>query len=169
MLPWSDVKPLIREIVAPVFVDMGFLTPGICMWRHREKFIDVVEFRGHRVGQILVELGCTPRLPAISQARPPECHFRARPSFGLEIDPDLLKIADDEASQRQLLAKLAAQLRVGADAWFRHFANVASARLALQQNEIFGPRHVAVRSAQEPQPRADSGSNPGITKPLVKR
>ena len=49
MLPWSDVKPLIREIVAPVFVDMGFLTPGICMWRHREKFIDVVEFRGHAI------------------------------------------------------------------------------------------------------------------------
>ena len=66
MLPWSDVKPLIREIVAPVFVDMGFLTPGICMWRHREKFIDVVEFRGHRVGQILVSLGarrdCLPYL-----------------------------------------------------------------------------------------------------------
>jgi hypothetical protein len=150
MLRWSDVKPLIREIVAPVFVDMGFVPPGICMWRHREEFIDVIEFRGHRVGEILVELGCTPRLPAISQARPPECHFRAQPSCGLEIDPEVLKIADDEASQRQLLAKLAAQLRVGADAWFRHFANVASARLALQQNEILGPRHVFSGSPGSP-------------------
>lgn len=89
-----------------------------------------------------VELGCTPRLPAtVSQARPGECHFRARPSFGLDIDPDLLKIVEDEASQRQLLRNW--RLTCGS-AQMDGFAISLASRLraTLEQNELLGSRHV---------------------------
>jgi hypothetical protein len=142
MLTWAQIKPLIRGLVSPVFLEMGFESPGVCMWRHREKFIDVVEFSVKRAYDIHVFFGCSPRRKGSHNPRPWECAFSTQPSLSLGVNPELLSFGANEERQRENLVRLADQLREPALQWFAHFASVATARFALEQNEVFGPRHV---------------------------
>jgi hypothetical protein len=142
MLTWSQIKPLIRELVSPVFLEMGFEAPGVCMWRHREKFVDVVEFRVPRAHQMQIVFGSSPRLKGVGNPRPFLCNFKTQPWLDLGGNPELLSFGTDEERQRENLALLADRLREPAQRWFAYFDTVATARLALEHNEGFGPCHV---------------------------
>lgn len=113
---WAEIKPLIRELVCPVFVEMGFEQAGVTMWRYREGFVDVVRFRVPWRFRWQVEFGCTTRKPGVGQPLPWDCEFRYLPIDSLQ------EFARNEAAQRLILARLAPQLRDAATSWFGQFA-----------------------------------------------
>ena len=141
-LSWSEVKRLLREDLCPVLLERGFVNPGVAMWRFRDCFVDVVEFRASWGDRMQAVFGCMPRLGS-TQPRAWDCPFNTQPTSGLGVDPSLLAFAGDEATQRQRLAILAPQIGEASDKWFAHFASVHSARHALAHNSTSGPDHVS--------------------------
>ncbi len=136
VLTGSVIKPMIREIVGPVLAQLEFETPGVCMWRHRRLFIDVVEFRAPRQGVLQVNFGCAPRVPRLSHPRPERCGFRVQPWTG--GDAAWMRFGTDETEERTHLLELAAAIRPVAEAWFSNFEDVDSARQALASNADSG-------------------------------
>ncbi|MBV9497347.1 MAG: hypothetical protein JOZ54_24130, partial [Acidobacteria bacterium] len=95
VLAWSDVRPLVVEVLARAFEPLGFRMPGRVMWRYRPQFIDVVRFDSASGGGVCVAFGSTPRISRIVNIEPHECAFYTSPTADLGLESADLIFLDD--------------------------------------------------------------------------
>jgi hypothetical protein len=130
-LTWAETKKVIRELLAPVFVNAGFPNPGVAMWRWRVDFVDVLFFY-HRSNSnfFSVELGCHPRNISSPHPEPWNCIFRSRvhvPDISPPIYGDNILFTESVDELRQTLVRSAPFILDYSLMWWSQFSTIENA------------------------------------------
>jgi len=104
------------------------------MWRYRQQFVDVVDFRCARAGIFQLEYGCTLRQHCQGQPRPVDCIFRYQPALGAGLPDIVFCFADTEEIQLERLQQINRLLGDTLDDWFSNFSSIEAAIKALDGN-----------------------------------